>query len=498
MSNLIKKVLESVKEKKIIIPFSKFDIEEIREISEEKGELIKEEKKKREIVIRELMEILLKFISSIDEETLKEIFIEELYLPRIQDIMDELLKLEKMKVELEIFSTELKNKLLVDIRKHIIWLRKQANEHYKAMQSAKTDEEREENREKYLQYLNQVEKHQKKQERKGIVEKIEYEISENLNFINHEIIRLKNTINKMIVISKLFLMNGYNFQQIWEFLKMIDVPSAIINYSIQEYTGENKFEISFMESSRISIHQFRAFIKKTDKRMIYFDPPKELNYFEDVGEAYFNIPELELHKEEFIEANNYILKDLIEYLGFKKNDKYNLTLIKTKKNLRIIKKRENYPKITKILKSVDKDIEIIPTEYLEKIEYSNIIILSLEQFEKFFYKDKESPFLIKFIVKDKKFSFKIGDDKEREINNVLFEKSDEDSASTYAYSFFHAFKKKLIPLLYENRIELRLKTDHPLRVSFDIEIEPRFIIKYVGYIAPRIEEVEFEEDEDEF
>lgn len=254
------------------------------------------------------------------------------------------------------------------------------------------------------------------------------------------------------------------------FKTIIGTLSGIIDETEVIVTPE-KFIIKAMDPSRISL--LKLTVKNTD-----FD-----EYLCDVStKVAFNLGDME---KIFKRASS--------------DDEIELNYEKHNNKIRIKMTREGSTKTrTFTLALLDLDMEEIPMENLLAIEYPSSWVI-------------DADFLVE-ALKDAEIYSEIIEMKAEELNGLIMQSSgqigemtyqlgfddlmsyDLNGSSTGAYSI--VFLKSVLKIAsITEKLEVSLKTDHPIKMQFDL-LEGGELIQF---IAPRVEDTEFEdEDMEEF
>lgn len=257
----------------------------------------------------------------------------------------------------------------------------------------------------------------------------------------------------------------------YNFFKFIETIEKYVDEV--ELTFENsEFSISFMDASKIML------CKCT----------KQLDNLTTIEKMKFGVN----------------VTDLMKLLRTRKIDKktIELTFDNTKTYIELVKTSEKYhSKIERTLQLIDLDLETIPMDKLEMVEYPAKVIFPITFLNDFFYEASIYSEIVEIEINENigisfSESGQIGDSKyiidEQFCTEIKgFEKG------KYAYSFLTPIKP-LLPILTNSNITLHINRDHPIKL--ELHIIP-LDIKMLVYLAPRVEEADFSdwnEDEDEF
>lgn len=219
-------------------------------------------------------------------------------------------------------------------------------------------------------------------------------------------------------------------------------------------------------------------------------------------------------------------EDLMKLLRTRKTDKkeIELTFDNTKDYIQLTKTSEKYhSRIERTLNTIDLDLEDIPMDNLDAIEYPSKAKFSIDFLNDFFYEASIYSAIVEIHINDcvsineeisinekenEKAFFGVSFSEEGQIGESKYlikgKYCDElkgNEKGSYAYSFLTPIKP-LLPILTNSDITLNIKNDHPIKLELHIE---SLDIDMVTYLAPRVEEADFDgwnedknEDEDEF
>lgn len=190
------------------------------------------------------------------------------------------------------------------------------------------------------------------------------------------------------------------------------------------------------------------------------------------------------------------LRDLLKT---RKEDKKTVKLefVRNSHTLNLTKKSKKYNSIiTRELELLDIDPEEIPMDKLDTIEYTSRGTFPISFLNDFFYESGVISDVITIQINEEGITFNekgvIGKSKYL-IKAMYCETLEGNEQSDYSLTFLKAIKPLLSILSDDTPITLNLKQDNPLKINFSIS---ELGIDIVIFHAPRIEEVEFEEDED--
>ncbi len=178
------------------------------------------------------------------------------------------------------------------------------------------------------------------------------------------------------------------------------------------------------------------------------------------------------------------------------NDELTFSFLEEENKLKIIMKRKETSRTRKFsLALLDSEIEEIPMNNLLQLEYNSDFTI-------------EPSFLIE-AIKDAEIYSEILNINMRKDGSLIFSSSgqigemvynlsesdlidstfDGNDISDYSITFLKNILK-LNPIT--EKLKICLKTDHPIRIDFDLEEG----VKLNYFLAPRVEEEEFEDDDD--
>ncbi len=256
----------------------------------------------------------------------------------------------------------------------------------------------------------------------------------------------------------------------YEFFKFIE---AIEKYTDEiELVFENReFSISFMDASRIMLCKCSKSLDNS-------------------------------HGSELLERMVFGIntKDFMTILRTRKSDKkeLELTFDNQKDYIELIKTSEKYnSKIEKTLNLLDLDLELVPMDNLNKIEYPSKVEFPIKTLDDFFYESSNYSEIVEIEINDAiGLSFKesggIGN------SEYLIEKEycsyiNGNQKGAYSYTFITPIKL-LLPILKDSDITLNIKNDHPIKLElYLLSLDIDFLV----FLAPRVDEVEYDDNDDD-
>jgi len=193
--------------------------------------------------------------------------------------------------------------------------------------------------------------------------------------------------------------------------------------------------------------------------------------------------------------------DFSKILKTRKSDKkqVELTFDNTKTYIELVKTSGKYNShINKTLNLLDLELEEIPMDNLLKIDYNSKVEFPIEFLDDFFYESSNYSEIIEIEINDNiGLSFSetgtIGNSKYL-IKNKYCSYIDGNQKGSYSYTFITPIKP-LLPILVNSDIKLNIKTDHPIKLELYLS---SLDINFLVFLAPRVEEAEFDEDDDDY
>lgn len=267
------------------------------------------------------------------------------------------------------------------------------------------------------------------------------------------------------------------FESCYDYYKLIDCLSKFLE-ECQIDISENRMQIRAMDPSRICL----------------------LNIKKD------------LYDNEIIQDIGVVLDlvDLAKILKCAKKDKKELTIdfdteqvtnykIKHSKDILKIKTKS----ITKkILKTLGTETEDIPIENLMAMEYPNYVKIRKAHLSDFFKESEGSIYseIVEIKMDSEGITFSQDGVKGNseffvDRNNLVELKGFDIERGRYSLAYLNNLKILLMILENSDTIEISLKKDHPLKIEIYLR---ELDIQLIMFLAPRVEEVEFDEEEDEY
>jgi len=264
--------------------------------------------------------------------------------------------------------------------------------------------------------------------------------------------------------SKYEVSNGYNFYKFIESIsKLIDELKVIVH--------KDKIELTFMDQSRIFLCS-----------IIIEDNWSNTLKIDKTGEYGLNI------------------NDLAKLLKVIKSDKKSFILKFNTERLRIVKKKSNGFKATKELEFLDLELEDIPIKNLLEIPYPSKVKVQKQYIEDIFRELGDFSDVIGITLNEDELSFQesnsIGNGKLRIKYEDLYELETSTEESMSVSLDYFSLVKYLLPIMEKDQlIELKVRTDTPLAVTIEFD---ELGITFNSWIAPRVEEEDYDEDEEDF
>lgn len=254
------------------------------------------------------------------------------------------------------------------------------------------------------------------------------------------------------------------------FYNFIDSLTKLVNEG-EIILENNEMIIEFMDPSRISL-----------ARMV-----KDIDYFEEIRKFGLNFDDLaKIVKTRKTKSQKNLR------LRFFNSGVYKIIAEKYSPNDSTV--------VSKSLSLLDIDMERIPMDNLLEIEYPTKFVLTNKQLEDLFYEVGIYSEILNIEVNKRKVEFsesgQIGKMEypfERSQLNDFESHDTEPQRGAYSLSFLKCLKPLLSIIDKDAWITFHLKSDHPLFVSIDIP-EVGFKLEY--FLAPRVEETEFDDEED--
>jgi len=235
-----------------------------------------------------------------------------------------------------------------------------------------------------------------------------------------------------------------------------------------EFTFENReFSINFMDASRIMLCKCTKYLDKLTT----------------------------IERMKFGISTN----DLKAILRTRKEDKkeISITFDNSKTYIELVKTSEKYnSRIERTLNLLELDLEEIPMDNLNLIEYPSKANFPCKFLNDFFYESGLYSEIVEIEINELEgISFSesgvIGNSKYL-IENQYCSKIEGNEKGSYSYTFLTPIKP-LLPILDKNsEIKLHIKNDHPIRLELYID---SLDINILIYLAPRVEEEEIEYDD---
>lgn len=272
----------------------------------------------------------------------------------------------------------------------------------------------------------------------------------------------------------LYFKDGYLFQT---FIAFYSTIVSEVEISIKE----GKLVFCDMDASRLSVSY------------IEFSSSKEYRDINEKGDIDDYI------KYEKIPIN---IEDLSKRINIKKNDPTDLTVFTTGLNqyLYLIKKNKNGIIAYKTLSYLDLEKEIIPISNLLEIDYDHKFRLGKEEFSRIFsLSNKDLTGVVDISAKDLNppTIFLTFGDIIIGLDDFYSYEGEGESNASYSTEYIYKFKK-ILPLIDEGvPISLELKTDHPLKLEIPLKLSNKLKGKFIFYLAPRIEEADFDDEDDD-
>nr|BDI55153.1 MAG: proliferating cellular nuclear antigen [uncultured archaeon] len=255
----------------------------------------------------------------------------------------------------------------------------------------------------------------------------------------------------------------------YQFYKFIDVLEKYADEI--EFVFENReFSINFMDASRIMLCKCTKYLDKLTT----------------------------IERMKFGISTN----DLKAILRTRKEDKkeISITFDNSKTYIELVKTSETYKSIiTRTLNLLELDLEEVPMDNLNKIKYPSKAIFPCKFLNDFFYESGLYSEIVEIEINELEgigFSEngQIGNSKYL-IENQYCSEIEGNEKGSYSYTFLTPIKP-LLPILDKNsEIKLHIKNDHPIRLELYID---SLDINILIYLAPRVEEAEYDDYEDEF
>ena len=254
----------------------------------------------------------------------------------------------------------------------------------------------------------------------------------------------------------------------FEFYKFIEAIEKYVD-ELELVFENNEFSITFMDASRIMMCKC---VKQLDNLTI-------------------------IEKMKF--AIN--TSDFKSILKTRKKDMktVDFTFDNTKTYIELIKTSEKYnSKIVKTLNLLDLDLEIVPMENLNHIEYPAKVNFPISFLDDFFYESEDYSEIVDIEIKENEgLSFSesgtIGNSKYL-IESQYCNSIEGNERGAYSYTYLTPIKP-LLPILVNSDITLNIKTEHPIKLELYLS---SLDINFLVFLAPRVEEEDFDYDDDEF
>ena len=255
----------------------------------------------------------------------------------------------------------------------------------------------------------------------------------------------------------------------YEFFKFIE---AIEKYTDEiELVFENReFSISFMDMSRIMLCKCSKSLDNS-------------------------------HGAELLERMVFGIntKDFMTILRTRKYDLKELEMIfdNTKDYIELIKTSEKYNShIKKTLVKLDLELELVPMDNLNKIEYPSKVKFPTKFLDDFFYESSNYSEIVEIEINDDiGLSFKesgvIGNS-EYLIKNKYCNEIEGNEKGNYSYTYLTPIKP-LLPILTGSDITLNLKSDQPIKLELYLS---SLDIDFLMFLAPRVDEPEYNDYDD--
>ena len=252
----------------------------------------------------------------------------------------------------------------------------------------------------------------------------------------------------------------------YEFYKFIEAIEKYVD-ELELVFENNEFSIEFMDASRIMMCKC---IKQLDKSTV-------------------------IEKMKFgINTSDF---KLILKTRKKDGKQLKLTFDNTKDYIELIKTSCKYnSKITKTINLLDLDLEIIPMENLNHIEYPANVNFPISFLDDFFYESANYSEIVDIEIKEEEgLSFSeigtIGNSKYL-IKNEFCNSIEGNEKGAYSYTYLTPIKP-LLPILTNSDITLNIKTEHPIKLELYLS---SLDINFLVFLAPRVEEEEYNDEED--
>jgi len=254
----------------------------------------------------------------------------------------------------------------------------------------------------------------------------------------------------------------------YEFYKFIEAIEKYVD-ELELVFENNEFSIEFMDASRIMMCKC---IKQLDKSTV-------------------------IEKMKFgINTSDF---KLILKTRKKDGKQLKLTFDNTKDYIELIKTSCKYnSKITKTLNLLDLELEEIPMENLNHIEYPAKTNFPISFLDDFFYESANYSEIVDIEIKEEEgLSFTeigtIGNSKYL-IKNEFCNEIIGNERGAYSYTYLTPIKP-LLPILISSNMTLNIKNDHPIKLELYLS---SLDINFLVFLAPRVEEDDFDYDNDEF
>lgn len=287
---------------------------------------------------------------------------------------------------------------------------------------------------------------------------------------SNSIVKSNYEINKVFEYdSKYTVEFGYGFYKLIESIsKMVDEIEININI--------DKIHINFMDPSRI----FLCDVVIEDSLI------SEL-VVNQIGKYAVNVD------------------DFAKVLKVNKSDQKSFTLKFDTTKIYVDKIKENGFKTTKTLMLIDLDMEEIPMDNLLKIEYPNAVKIQKEYLEDLFKELGTYSEIVEIGISKDGINFKESGQVGEGLYTIENEYLNEldipiDDFRTYheekgAYSISYLALLKYLFAIMEKKqlVTMKIKTDHPIHISTEFE---ELGISFNTFTAPRIEESDFDDDDD--
>ena len=195
------------------------------------------------------------------------------------------------------------------------------------------------------------------------------------------------------------------------------------------------------------------------------------------------------------------LKDLKKLLKTKKEAKKSVKLIfGDAKKLWIEKYNGNLGTIKKSLVYLNMELEDMPIDNLEAIEFPNTVVINKKLLSDMFYESGNYSDIVQIETNDRGIYFReegVMGEYEAFYESDKLKECDCDGLekSYYSYTYLNLIKNFLNIMDKSDVVNFSQKIDHPLKIVIDLKSIDNTKVKY--YIAPRVEEPKWDDD-DEF